>query len=85
MRDTALRDLAMIFIGSLITVGVILWTHVPSEDVAKEAYKRGWKAALDVTRPSDDLEFACAGLWFGKDGPIFYKMREEYEQRTHSK
>ncbi len=85
MRDTILRDMAMIFIGSLLAVGVILWTHVPAEDVAKEAYKQGWKAALDVTRPHDDLEFACAGLWFGNDGPIFYKMREEYEQRKNLK
>ena len=85
MRDLLIRDIAMIFVGSLLTVGVILWTYVPSEDVAEEAYKQGWKAALDVTRPHDDLEFACAGLWFGKDGPIFYKMREEYEQRTNAK
>jgi hypothetical protein len=85
MKDTAMRDLAMIFVGSLLTVGVILWTYVPSEDIAKEAYTQGWKAALDVTRPSDDLEFACAGLWFGKDGPIYWKMRKENEQRKNVK
>ena len=85
MRDLLIRDIAMIFVGSLLTVGVILWTYVPSEDVAKEAYKQGWKAALDVSRPHDDLEFACAGLWFGKEGPEYWKMRRKNEQHTNAK
>jgi hypothetical protein len=85
MRETILRDVVMMFVGSLMTVGVILWTYVPTEDVYAAGFQQGWKQALDISEPADDLEFACAGLWFGKDGPIYWKMRKDDEQRKNAK
>lgn len=85
MRDTILRDITMIFFGSLLTIGAIFWTHVPREDVYQGGFQDGWRQALDISRPSDDLEFACAGLWFGKDGPTYWKMRKDDEQRKNAK
>jgi hypothetical protein len=65
---------------------VILWTAVPDEDVYatgySTGYQKGLKDALRTNPVSDDLEFVCAGLWFGKHGPIYYQMRKEYEKRT---
>lgn len=75
----------MIFLGTLLALGAIFWTHVPSEDVYEAGFQDGWKQALDITRPADDLEFACAGLWFGKDGPTYWKMRKDDEQRKNAK
>jgi hypothetical protein len=80
-----MRDVAMIFIGTLLALAAIFWTHVPSEDVYAAGYQDGWKQALDISDPADDLEFACAGLWFGKDGPIYWKMRKDDEQRKNAK
>jgi hypothetical protein len=31
-----------------------------------DGYADGYKAALNTSEPSDELEIACAGLWFGE-------------------
>jgi len=82
-----MKEITLIGLGSVLTLIFLWWTHVPPQEISQvyaQAYQKGWKMALDVTRPSDDLEYACAGLWFGRDGPIYYKMRKEYEKRAQS-
>lgn len=74
--------------GVCAGVFVIWWTAVPKEDVYTTGYDKGYekglKDALRTNPVSDDLEMTCAGLWFGKHGPIYYQMRKEYEKRTQS-
>jgi hypothetical protein len=31
-----------------------------------DGYAVGYKAALNIREPSDELEMACAGLWMGE-------------------
>jgi hypothetical protein len=77
-----MREILSFFIGSVVTVFIIWWTAVPNQDVFAAGYEEGRKDALRTNPVSDDLEFTCAGLWFGKHGPIYYQMRKEYEKRT---
>jgi hypothetical protein len=80
-----MKSIGLMFAGSLLTLFALYWGHVPKEETYEAGFQKGWSMALDTDGPSDDLEFACAALWFGRDGPIFYKMRKEYEQRTNLK
>lgn len=77
-----MRALVSFFAGSAATVFILWWTAVPEKDVFAAGYEEGRKDALRTNPVSDDLEFVCAGLWFGKHGPIYYQMRKEYEKRT---
>ena len=80
-----MKAIGLMFAGSLLTLFALWWGHVPPPDNYEDGFQKGWKVALDTETVSDDLEYACAALWFGRDGPIFYKMRKEYEQRTNAK
>jgi hypothetical protein len=80
-----MRALLSFFAGSVTTVFIIWWTAVPHADVYSAGYDQGRKDALRMNPVSDDLEMTCAGLWFGKEGPIYYQIRKEYEKRTQPK
>jgi hypothetical protein len=71
--------------GASAAVFFIWWTAVPTQEVFAMAYDQGRKDALRMNPVSDDLEFTCAGLWFGRDGQQYYQMRKDYEKRTQSK
>jgi len=71
--------------GAGAAVFIIWWTAVPTKDVFAIAYDQGRKDALKMNPVSDDLEFTCAGLWFGRDGQQYYQMRKDYEKRTQFK
>ena len=71
--------------GAGAAVFIIWWTAVPMEQTFAMAYDQGRKDALRMNPVSDDLEFTCAGLWFGRDGQQYYQMRKDYEKRTQSK
>ena len=77
--------------GAGVSVFALWWLHVPdgkvdAQKVYAEAYAQGRKDALDVRNVSQDLEESCINLWFGKDGPNYWKMRKHYErqERTQS-
>lgn len=70
--------------GASAAVFFIWWTAVPSDDLYAAGYAQGRKDALRTDQVSNELEMTCAGLWFGKEGPIYYQMRKEYEKRTQS-
>lgn len=38
-----------------------------------DSYDAGYKAALNVDKPSMDLEMACVALWADKTGAMVYK------------
>jgi len=71
--------------GAGAAVFIIWWTAVPMEKTFAMAYDQGRQDALRMNPVSDDLEFTCAGLWFGRDGQQYYQMRKEYEKRTQFK
>lgn len=80
-----MKSIGLMFAGSLLTLFAMYWNYTPPIDSYEVGFQKGYKTALDIEEPTDDLEFVCAGLWFGRDGPIFYEMREQYEQRTNAK
>lgn len=80
-----MKILASMLSGAGIAVFVIWWTAVPMEETFAMAYDKGRQDALRMNPVSDDLEFTCAGLWFGRDGQQYYQMRKDYEKRTQSK
>jgi len=40
-------------------------------------YKQGKKAALNVKKPSEELEIACAGLWVGEQNRIYWERNKK--------
>lgn len=70
--------------GSAFTIFVIWWTAVPERDVYAAGYADGRKNALRLNPVGEDLEMACAGLWFGKHGEIYYKMRKDHGKHSES-
>lgn len=90
-----MKDAINVTLGAVLALFVIWWTHVPEEAEKpftglQEAYDRGYVAgkrdALNVRHVSEDLENACMGLWFGKEGPIYWKntVKDQYEKHTQS-
>lgn len=56
---------------AVLIVGVFGGTMLAVYDRAHymgslDGYAVGYKAALNTREPSDELEFACAGLWIGE-------------------
>ena len=84
-----MKHLVSTLVGACVGIFVVWWTAVPEEDVYAAGYDKGYqqgrKDALRMNPVSNDLEMTCAGLWFGKEGAIYYQMKEEYEKRTQPK
>lgn len=72
--------------GAGAAIFALWWLHVPepnidTQRIYSEGYAQGRKDALNVRNVSQDLEYACINLWFGKDGPDYWAMRREHEER----
>lgn len=40
-------------------------------------FKKGKKAALNVRKPSEELEIACASLWVGEQNRIYWERNQK--------
>lgn len=76
--------------GAGASIFILWWLHAPeakvdAQKVYSEGYAQGRKDALNVRSVSQDLEYACINLWFGKDGPDYWAMRRDYERQERAK
>ncbi len=56
--------LLYIITNLFIISGIIRhWNDQPTNEQINKAYQQGYKEALQLEKPSEDLEIACAALW----------------------
>lgn len=53
------------------------WNGPPTNDLTNKAYHEGYKEALKVEKPSEELEIACAALWLKENDKRFPKENDK--------
>ena len=65
----------------IVAISVILTLLIAQQPSMKDHFDLGFEAgkkeSLNTSRPSDDLELACAALWVGKQNKIWSERNEK--------
>jgi hypothetical protein len=70
---------ALIFVaGICFGVGMTMLDDLASmTEQYKLGFEKGQKAALNVRKPSEELEIACASLWVGEQNRIYWERNQK--------
>lgn len=65
----------------IVAISVILTLLIAQQPSMKDHFDLGFEAGkketLNTSRPSEDLELACAALWVGKQNKIWSERNEK--------
>lgn len=66
----------LLVIGIVAVLLFLIVSRPSMKDHWELGYEAGKKEALNIHRPTDDLEMACAALWVGKQNKIWSQRNQ---------